>query len=65
MTQEQKILNHLQSGRTINPREAINLFNCYRLAARIFDLHKQGYNITSHLVQPHNYAIYTLIQKPQ
>lgn len=45
MNQSEMILEHLQSGKTITPLESLELFGCFRLGARIFDLKKQGYSI--------------------
>ena len=47
-TQDQTILNHLKSGRTITAVEAVRLYNCYRLSANIERLRKAGYNIVTH-----------------
>jgi len=41
------ILEHLKAGKTINPIEALNMFNCFRLSGRIADLRRQGYNIVT------------------
>lgn len=41
-----RILIHLQEGKTITPLEALNLFRCMRLASRISDLRKRGHNIS-------------------
>lgn len=38
MTQNESILEHLKSGKTITPLEALDLFQCLRLASRINDL---------------------------
>lgn len=46
-TQSQAILEHLQSGRTITPIEALNLYGVFRLGARIFDLKDAGHNIVN------------------
>jgi len=54
MTQEKQILNHLQSGKTITPLEALRLFGCFRLAARIFNLRKKGYTIKTNYVTRKN-----------
>jgi hypothetical protein len=44
-TQCDCILEVLKAGRSITPIEALNLFGCFRLSARIHDLrHKQGYD---------------------
>ena len=47
MTQTEHILAHLQSGHSITPREADDLFGCMRLGARIYDLKQQRYHIIS------------------
>ena len=41
------ILKHLQSGKEINPLEALSKYGVYRLGAIIFWLKKEGYNIIS------------------
>jgi len=46
-TQSDKILSYLQRGHHISPIQALNKFGCFRLAARIHDLRKKGYNIAS------------------
>lgn len=45
MTQNERILAHLLSGRTITSKEAYDLYGCTRLSARIWDLRNGGYNI--------------------
>lgn len=44
-TQNEKILNYLMKGKTITPITALNMFGCFRLAARISDLRKDGHAI--------------------
>lgn len=44
-SQKQRILSHLQSGCSITALEALDLFGCFRLAARIGELRKMGYQI--------------------
>lgn len=46
-TQAAKILEYLQSGHRITPLDALRLFGCFRLGARVWDLRKEGYNIAS------------------
>lgn len=41
------IENHLKKGKSITPIEALNLFGCFRLAARIADLRKSGMHIVT------------------
>lgn len=48
-TQCNAILAHLRE-KPITPLEALNLYGCFRLGARIFDLRAQGYNITAEMV---------------
>ena len=43
-TQLKNILKHLESGRPINPLQALNRYGCLRLAARIYDL-KNDHNL--------------------
>lgn len=45
MTQTNKILKYLRTGKTLTPIKALKLFGCFRLGARIYDLHKLGYKI--------------------
>lgn len=45
MSQEQQILEHLKSGKTLDPMTALREFSCFRLAARINDLRNDGYNV--------------------
>ena len=46
-TQCSKVLRHMQDFGSITQAEATSEYGCYRLAARISDLRKQGYIITS------------------
>jgi len=47
------ILRHLQSGGTLTALDALDLFGCNRLAARVADLKGRGYNVKSRwLVTP-------------
>lgn len=44
-TQAKQILDHLNSGRTITPIDALEQYGCFRLAARIHDLKQAGHKI--------------------
>ena len=44
-TQCNKILNHLMTKGSITQAEAVEMFGCYRLSARIYDLKEQGNDI--------------------
>lgn len=62
MSQCDRILIYLQSGKTINPLQALNLYGCFRLGARIYDLKQSGYDIDSRLVHKNGaqYAEYSM-----
>lgn len=63
LSQCDRILQHLQSGKTITPAQALNQYGCFRLGARIYDLKKDGYSIDSRIVRTENgkkYAEYSL-----
>ena len=49
-SQSKKILAHLKAGKTITPLQALNLFGCMRLSARIYDLNEKGHNIKSEMI---------------
>jgi hypothetical protein len=48
------ILEHLKNGRQLTALEALNLFGCFRLAARISDIKRKGHNVKSEMVQVGN-----------
>jgi len=65
-SQEKQILDYLKTGKSISPLEALNKFGCMRLASRICDLRRQGYNIETHMVYTSSwkkFAYYKLIMK--
>lgn len=47
MTQNEKILHHLETYGSITPLEALEEYGIMRLASRISDLKKEGAPITS------------------
>lgn len=49
-SQEAAILDHLLSGRPITPIDALNLYKCFRLGARIYGLKKLGHPIEREMV---------------
>jgi len=49
-----EILNHMRAGNSITPIDALSLFGCQRLAARIYDIKKQGWKIVSKKVNVNN-----------
>ena len=50
MTQNQEIKDHLESGQTLTPLQALNKFGCFRLAARILDLREAGLDVKMKMV---------------
>lgn len=63
MSQNQKILKHLSSGKSLSPLQALGLFGCYRLASRIYDLKRTGHPIETIIKsddQGRTYASYVL-----
>ena len=49
-SQKAAILNHLLTGESLSQLEAAQLFDCFRLGARIFDLRDDGYLIETEMV---------------
>ncbi|AIL33108.1 helix-turn-helix domain-containing protein [Basilea psittacipulmonis] len=64
MAQAEQILEFLKKGNPITPIDALNLFGCFRLGARIFDLRREGYNIVTEIVEDgeKHYARYRLVE---
>ena len=61
-SQEKAILRYLQTGHSISPLEALNLFDCFRLGARIFNLRNSGHDIETQIIEHENkrFASYRL-----
>ncbi len=58
-TQKELVLEHLKSGKTLSPMQALNLYQCFRLAAIIYKLvHDDGVKVS--VDNTNNYAIYSL-----
>lgn len=66
MTQIEWVLNKLLTGKSITPIDALNGCGCFRLAAIIFDLRTNGWNIETvkENVKGKKYARYVM-QKPK
>jgi len=67
MTQCEKVLRYMEEFGSITAKEANSVFGCMRLAARIGDLRKQGYEIERVMVkgknrygEPTDFASYSL-----
>ena len=52
--QTERILNHMQEHGSITPLDAMNEYGIFRLASRISDLKKQGYDIQSSFIEVQN-----------
>lgn len=51
VSQNKLILAHLKLGQTITGRQALDLYDCFRLPSRIRDLKDKGYNIESKMIK--------------
>ena len=62
MTQNEQIKSALLAGETLTPLDALQQFNCFRLAARIKDLRDAGLDIETLTITNKNksYAGYRL-----
>lgn len=62
MSQNKKILEHIQKYGSISSLEAFEKYRITRLSGRIFDLREQGYNIVTDMKKGENgtYAVYRL-----
>jgi hypothetical protein len=63
MTQNEAILGRLKEGKSVTQMGALQAYGCFRLAARINELRKQGHLIKTLLVKAPNgrsYARYRL-----
>lgn len=54
MTQKAKIKKHLLTGKPITSIEAIELYDCTRLASQIFGLRSEGLNIEMNMIKDEN-----------
>lgn len=50
-TQAGRILAHLRAGNRLTALEALELFGCFRLAARIHELRREGWDIHERTVE--------------
>lgn len=62
MSQTQAILDHMKRGQPITPMDALRLYGCFRLAARVADLRESGHPIERQLIRKDGktYAEYRL-----
>jgi hypothetical protein len=68
MTQREEVLAHMEAVGPITPIDALNLYGCFRLAARIGELRSRGHQIKTETI-PHplrngkTYARYSIEQQ--
>lgn len=68
-SQARQILYYLCEGNELSPLDALKLFGCFRLGARICDLRDEGYIIETKMVVsqvngvPKRYAVYSIPEK--
>jgi hypothetical protein len=44
-SQNELILDHFLSGKTLTPMKALHVYGCTRLAARVYELKRRGHDI--------------------
>lgn len=54
MNQNERVIRHLQDSGSITPVEALAEYGIMRLASRISDLKRMGYDISAEMVGGHN-----------
>ena len=64
LTQNQRILEYLKSGKKLTPKDALKKFGCFRLSSRVFDLRRNGHAIITDYVTRNGktFAEYSLLQ---
>jgi len=50
-SQEKEIKKYLLTGKSLTQLDALYLFNCFRLGARVYDLKKKGMNIKTEMIE--------------
>ena len=66
MTQCEQVLAHIKTHGSITPLEALQLYGCMRLGARVWDLQREGHAIESepfHLANGKTVARYFFPEK--
>jgi hypothetical protein len=51
MTQTELVLAALTKGEKLTPLDALRRFGCFRLGARIWDLKRAGYTISTEIIE--------------
>jgi hypothetical protein len=61
--QARRVLRHLEKNQSITPLEALGVYGIFRLAARVLEIRKQGFDVKTHYKTDDNgkqYAAYQL-----
>jgi len=51
MTQNNMILGHFLEGKSLTGLDALRLYGCMRLGARVYDLKRDGYKIKDQFIE--------------
>jgi hypothetical protein len=64
VSQTLALQRYLAKGRSITPMDALKLFGCFRLGARIYDLKRAGWNIVTSTVSKNGkrFAEYRMVK---
>ena len=65
MSQADQILDYIERNGSITDMEAAEVFDCYRLGARIYDLRKRGVTIITEKCRSRNKRIYARYRRGQ
>jgi hypothetical protein len=62
LSQKKMIREYLMSGKSITPIDALQLFGCFRLATRVFELKEEGMPIVTTMIESNGkrFASYSL-----
>lgn len=65
-SQSYQIREYLLQGNTITAMEALRLFGCFRLSGRIYDLRKEGLNISTTIININGKRVaeYSIVNEP-
>ena len=65
-SQSYQIREYLLQGNTITAMDALRLFGCFRLSGRIYDLRKEGLNISTTIVKINGKRVaeYSIVNEP-
>lgn len=63
MSQTDMIRDHLNEGNSITPLEALTLYGCFRLSARIKNLRDEGWDIVTDTIHSNGkrFASYRMV----